>query len=203
MKHIYFIRSYTGYFDCDYYEQKTDVWVFGDIDGYRYLINNLKKAKDSQKNIRLLELNFNSNTMNVVILQSAYNSTKQPRVKFAERVIFDNDKPEMELIIFGNKKGYDFLIKTFNDFIRDSRENLEDHLHLDDQYNKELVKRSISLIIRDPLIKWNKSKLNIYKDFIFDKGKKYMPYDLIHYKKVEPYTAIEPNDNIYLSLKKS
>lgn len=203
MKHIYFIRSYTGYYNCDYYEQKTDVWIFSDIKGYNYLVDKLKKARNSKKNIRLLELDFKSNTMNVVLLKPVYNSIKQPRIKFAERIIYIRNKPEMELIIIGNKPGYDYLIDIFNDFINDSREDLNAHLHLDDQYNKELVKRSISLNIRDALKVWNKNKLDIYQDDIFNKKKKYLPYDLEDYKMAEPYTDIETSDNIYLSLKKS
>jgi hypothetical protein len=202
MKHIYFIRSYTNYYNCDYYEQKTDIWIFGDIEGYKYLVDNLKNAKGSEKNIRLQELDFRSNTMNVVILKPGYNSIKQPRLKFAERIIFVNNKPEVELIIFGNKNGYDFLINTFNDFINDSRENLEDHLHLDDQDNKEIVKRSISLNIRDALKKWDKKKLKLYRDFIYENKKKYLPYDLNDYKLIEPYTEIDTKDNVYLTLRR-
>ncbi|MBE0573172.1 MAG: hypothetical protein IH618_16635 [Ignavibacteriaceae bacterium] len=140
--------------------------------------------------------------MNVVILKPAYNSIKQPRLKFAERIIFINDKPEMELIIFGNKNGYDFLINTFNDFISEAREILEDHLHLDDQTNKEIVKRSISPNIRGAFKKWDEKKLKSYRYFIYDNKKKYLPYDLNEYKLVEPYTEIDARDNVYLTLTK-
>lgn len=193
MKHLYFIRTINEDFSL-IYEQKTDIQIYADVEGYKYLVDSLRKAQTANKNTRLLNLNFNSNTMRAMIVQAASSPAKRPRLKFLERRIYINGKPEMELIILGNKPGYDFLISIIQDRASYKKEDLTSHVHLDDDYDKEVVKRSVALMICNPLIKWDENKLfPSYRDFLYNPEKKCLPATINENEDgPAPYEQIEP-----------
>ena len=175
--HLYFIRGIEGVDPTVYYEVKTDVWVFGDVKGFQYFQRSLREAKSAKNNIHLTKINSKSFSMYCTILPPA-NTNRRAKLRFIERLAFINKKPNMELIIYGNRLGYDYLIDILQKFIKETEGDIDNHLHLDDEYCQVLIKRSVIMTIREPLIKWNKKRIGQYWDKIF----------------VKPYDFFLPND---------
>ncbi len=128
---------------------------------------------------------------------------KHKKLKFIERLIYVHRKPQVELIIYGTSKGYDYLIGILQSFIDNTSENQNHHSHLDDFYIPELVKRSINIEITDPLKIWSKDKILPHLwDEIFEKPlPTYLPKQVKH-STPERYREIKiKQEKYYLSLK--
>lgn len=174
---IKFIRLYMA-LDTEWeYEEKTDVWVFGDVKGYRYFQSKIHEAVNSTSNTHLEIIEKCGNSMQCVILPALDKPAKRPRIKFLERKIFKHDMPEMELIILGNSAGLEKLISEFDNIIEKGVDDLKDHYHFDDNDDKWIAKRSIALNVRGPLSAWDASNFQGYDSLILNKQESYMAVD--------------------------
>lgn len=181
MPTIYFIRGLVTH-DCDnYYWKNTDIWIFGDIKGYEYLISKLNEAK---KNNVSIEIPKNCDkSMQCLILKAAEKPKKRARLKLIERKIFKNEEPEMELIIYGNINGYNELINKIEYSIANYIDRPDEHLHIEEGWCDFVVKRSVSLNLRGPLKIWEVEQLGDYRRVITERQNEYLPDDCSYMKK--------------------
>jgi len=207
MKHLYFIRSNTG-IDWDmYYDLKTEVVIFGDAEGYEYFADSLQKAETAEKNLHLDEIKRDSNGMRGVIVP-AVPIYKTARLRIIERPVFAGGRHNMELVIIGNRLGYQGLAASFREFaaaakntkVGDEQDCFDDHEHWEDWGaalgNSRLVKRSVSLNIRAPVPRWKKGKMGGWECVVYERGENYFPKDLDYKLKYppEPYAEFETEE---------
>lgn len=149
---LYFIRQTTMYDPETCFEIWTDIWVFGDIRGYSYVRTAILNAKGASKPLRLDAIPHHSHSMRVLVLPADRGTSVRPRVKLIERLIWDRDRLNMELVIYGNRPGYDRLAAVFQHSI-DNPDDPSEHQHLDDApvRGRWIVPRSVSLNVRNPL----------------------------------------------------
>lgn len=199
-KQLRFIRLSVCSECPDYFEKTTDVWVFGDVAGYRYFQSCLERAKGARRNIHV-QVTPRSNSMRVVIVPPADKPTRQARLKLIERIVCAGRKPEMELVIYGNGRGYDFLASCFEREIGEGVDDLWSHTHVDSA-DRELVQRSVSLNIRGPLLHWSKSRLGDHVDMVYKRAPTYLPDEAKHWNaRSDPYEEIDPRWSTSLRLK--
>lgn len=172
MNNIFFIRGKTIIDSPIEYESLTDIWLFGDIDGYNYLIKCLTQQIKNNKPVRMLPKNKVS--MSVLILSATTIPKKSPRLIIKERLIRLNSENRMEMILFGNMKGYKYLISRIKIMIKNSSNDLSNHIHID-YHDKALIQRSISLNIREPLSEWKPNLLGVYKKMIYQRDEDFLP----------------------------
>src|SRR5438445_8955686 len=159
MPNLAFIRSVLS-FDCwDYYESKTDVWVFGDVEGYALLEQKIRLAVHSKENIHLNLTREHPVSMEVVIVPATRTIKTKARVKFVERFVRYAGRPNMELVIFGNKAGLMYVAGRVKHVVREYKGNPSEHIHLDDVNDPQVVPRSVSLNLRAPFQKWSSKNL--------------------------------------------
>ena len=201
MIHLAFIRSSTCY-DCwDYYECKTDVWVFGDVGGYQYLRQEIFKASKATDNIYLTILDKHSTSMRGVILPAKKIKTQKPRLKFIERFVSDESGTNMELVIYGNLAGYQYLAETIETLIKKYAGNPSEHIHLDDQSDPYIIARSVSLNLRGPLHKWRKQNMEEYANLVYNKSNYFIPPNLEYrFQEKEEYLAINAKNSEFLKI---
>ncbi len=206
MHHLYFIRSVSGWLADEFYDQRTDVWVFGDLAGYRHFQHGLRRAKERDK-ITVLDLPADSATMNVVILPAAKGRASKPRLKVIERFVFIDKNPQMELVLYGNETAYDHLCRVIDLAMTSSLGDPIDHFHVDEGPGGPdcfLIPRSVSLNIRGPLFEWSLDKLEShYREMIVERGEYYLPKDYRHCIPQDyPYSEPNSKTNPWLSLKR-
>lgn len=171
---IKFIRSSVT-LDTEWeFEEKTDVLVFGDVEGYRYFQAKVREATNSKNNVHLDIVKQCGNSMQCVILKALDKPSKRPRIKFLERKIFKNDSPEMELIIVGNRDGLQAFSDDFDTIIEDSSSDLGGHHHYDDNFANWIVKRSVALNVREPLAVWKKENFQGFDSYILERQDTYL-----------------------------
>lgn len=164
---LYFIRLKMCFDTPDYYERRTDVWVFGDVAGYAYFVEQLNLAKKSTANIHVNCSKKPPNSMRVVITP-AQRRLRTPRVKIVERVVLAADSFEMELVIAGNAAGYSWLSRLFM--------NVGDHDHVDDIKCYDLVEpRSVGLNVREPLKRWSRKGLEYQESLVYERQASFLP----------------------------
>lgn len=197
MNHIYFVRGVTITNTAECYEEKPTVDVFGDKKGYSYFIDEIEKAKISNKNIHL-KVDPSSFSMEVVILKPNDNLGIS-KVKFSERFVKKNERIAMELVVYGTKNGYGNLQK---DIWRSCEKNVIDdyHVHID-KYTQWLTKDSIEVIINSPISEWNANNRNKeikdYKKIPYSKAFSNTPVlDLFD----ESYVELVPDDIDFFNL---
>ena len=191
MKNLFFIRSTTGIHSWEYYELKTEALMFGDVEGYQYFVDCLNAARSSTRNVHLDEIDARSNSMRVVVVPSREVAAGEARLRIIERPVFVNESANMELVICGNSGGYQHLAALVNQAATDTEEDPDNHLHLADATDACLIRRSVSLNIRSPLIEWSKKKLGHWADAVFDRQPDYLPKDINYlFESPEPYQEI-------------
>jgi hypothetical protein len=178
MKNIVFIRSLASAQCWDYYESKTEAWVFGDIGGFEYLRKCFLNAKSLEANVHLNEIDPGSNSMRVVVIPSSKSLVDRARIKIIERFIKVDGIPNMELVFFGNDLGYDYLANKLGTMLKNPNSDVSDHFHLDDINDTCLVKRSVSLNVRAPLSKWDREALREYAPLVFEKIEAFLPNEI-------------------------
>ncbi|HVA45465.1 MAG TPA: hypothetical protein VNH11_03690 [Pirellulales bacterium] len=197
MYHLYFIRSRSAVDDENYYDSKTDVYVFGDKRGFDYFVACITAARGRQNPLPLVDAAPLRNGMRAVVLAPTRRGGTRPRIKFAERVIFRRRKPAMELIIIGNRQGYARLAAVVSS-LASKGPPLMEHVHLDDMFDSWVVKRSVSLNIRAPLENWSRRHLAEYDHAIYGMNSYVLPpSEDINYLEPSPYTLPDPS-NPYL-----
>lgn len=191
MKRLYFARSR---WCCDepFYETRTDVWVYGDIPGFEYFASCINEAITGDSVVDMIEIPRRGNSMRAVILPPREKPRVRPRVRFYERCIFPSGRKNMELIVVGNKPGYQRLAKVLQEMINDTNGDPADHFHADDTLTNWVATGSVSLNIRDPLITWNKKNLEHYHEHVYRKDELSFPGDMFWLD--EPYDPPDPRD---------
>ena len=150
--------------DCsDYYETKTNVYVFGDLPGYQRFAKLLRLAEKAPQTIPPAS---RSHGMNCVILPACKKLGNASRIKFIERLVYLDRQPRMELVIYGTPKAYRYLARellALSGYAPDSG----DYLGLDDQNSPKgisVIPRSIALTIRPPVPSDYRSIFGLYRD---------------------------------------
>lgn len=202
MKRLIFIRTAKSFHSWDYYETKTSVYVFGNVAGFDYFCERLLAAKRARRNVRLTLSIKRSFSMQVVILPANASGVGKPRLKFIERLVFLRSRPFMELVIYGNKKGYDYLAGLLKVLRRDAAGNISEHVELDDTHNRYIVPRSVSLSIRAPLVTWNRRNLSEYQYLVCKRSPNFLPTDVDYLLSNRgPYERIAAADSDFLRLR--
>lgn len=180
MPNLALIRNRTTH-DCwDYYDSKTDIWIFGDVEGYRLLRTQLMKATRAKRNIHLDILEKNPNSMRSVILPAQQSKRKRALLKFVERFVWIDGNPHMELVIAGNVQGYKYLAKEVAGLTRKSRDDVSEHGHFDDSVSNSIVPRSVALNIRAPLRQWRIESYAEFSDLLQRRGEDFLPKDIMY-----------------------
>ncbi|HVX11599.1 MAG TPA: hypothetical protein VHC22_10495 [Pirellulales bacterium] len=223
MEHLYFVRSRTAIADDNYYESKTDVWMFGDKQGFDYFLTCLSLAKTANRAVQLTGSHPNEigvlppissprrsgfralraaftlpTSMPAVVLPPRTGLGSKPRLKLCERLVYKRRKPAMELIIYGNRAAYTRLATIVRSLSQGPGVPLRDHRHLDDVFDTWVVKRSVALNIRAPLSRWSRANLGEYRSALYAANPHRLPNDLSH---LEPRPYELPDaDSPYLRL---
>lgn len=202
MKHLTFIRCSTAFHCWDYYEQKTEVWVLGDVAGFRYFARKLAAATTSRGSVHLDVYDPHFAGMCVLVLPAARTDMRRPRLKLIERFVRYRGQPKMELVIHGNQKGYELIANLLLKLCESTQGSPADHVHLDDHSCKYLVKRSVSLNIRAPLLNWSRKNLLEYVDLVYPKQPNAsLPADLAHPAQApKQYERISAEHSDFLTL---
>jgi len=173
MHQIRLIRS-RGVWDTEnIYLDRTDVMVFADAEGYRHMAAGVLEAK---KGAVHLDTARDQYSMRCVILPPD-DTVTDPRIKFLERIVFDDQAPEMELMIFGNSAGLEWLSDLLYDFI-ERHKGVEDDMHLDDHDGFEVNQikpGSISLNLRGVVPEWTKEGLEPWWGMLNERPQNYLP----------------------------
>jgi hypothetical protein len=173
------------------WETRTDVWIIGDVDGYRLFQARLIEAIDAQTNIHLDFIESCKTSMQCVILPAAVRPKTRPKLKLIERKAFKHDEPEMELIIYGNQAGYKILAAEFDVAILHMVDLPDHHIHIEDWWTSWVVKRSVSMNIRGPFSEWHPDRLQGHKHLVYERQDTYLP-DNCDYMVKEHWPYEEP-----------
>jgi len=112
------------------YDQKTDVWVYGDCVGFAQFAEELHHAINARSVIHVTSIPDDTRGMLCVILPAATESHEAALLKIRERWVFRNGQPFMQVIIYGNAEGYRGLAAICNQ-ARDTQLGPAEHWHLD------------------------------------------------------------------------
>jgi hypothetical protein len=178
MSEVHLIRAKMAYQTSDYYEEKTDVWLFGDVSGYRSLQETIRRASAGHRLQRPACGGAGSNSMRACILRPSSSPRHQPRLKLVERIVFLDKAPEMELIVYGNDAGYEWLNEMLDRAFTDYLDDPSEHVHVDDHRGGPVVRRSVALNIRGAVGSWSREALGDYASFVFDRQPTYLPSDI-------------------------
>ena len=178
MANLLLIRNKTAW-DCwDYYEEMTDVFVIGDVSGFQYFCDRLTAAKTSKAALHLSLANKSDISMCGVIVPASFGGDGMPRLRLLERFVFWRGQPRMELVICGNQPGFGFLADKIRELSENTKEDLDEHFHLNDINDPELLARSVALNVRSPLQTWRTEALGAYGNMATVKGVHFLPADL-------------------------
>lgn len=196
-----FIRSQYCW-DCwDYYELRTDILVFGNIEGYRYFRERLLSAKTTEKNVHLTLLEQHPKSMKGVILPARDDGATEARLKLIERFVSGNAGPNMELVIFGNRPGLQYLADKLEKVEKNFVGRPSEYIQLADTTDSHVVPRSVSLNLRGPMRKWERDHFGEYGDLILKKGEDFLPTSIgYRVDDQEDYVEISASESDFLSL---
>jgi hypothetical protein len=201
-ENLVFIRQQSCV-DCwDYFESKTDVLVFGDVEGYAYFRKQLSRARTTGINVHLTLLAQHPTSMRCVILPARDDGSAEARLKFIERFVSGKSGPNMELVIYGNQTGFQYLSDKLEKLEKEFAGQPSEHVHLDDLTDAHIVPRSVSLNLRGPLRKWERDNFNEYSDLILIKSEYFLPAAIRYrFSENEDYEEISANQSDFLSLR--
>ena len=146
-----FVRHLTAG-QCDtIYTSGTDVWVYGDVEGYWYWIELLKASADGAPACRIDQKVLGIYSMSLVLQQRVRH--REAIVDLSER-LFHRPDPVMELVINATTAGYRKLVEKVQSFTETLDDDPDDHIHLDSGV-PWITENSISLNVRGPMKVWN------------------------------------------------
>jgi hypothetical protein len=199
MNHIVFIRNITAHDLWDYYDNKTEVWVFGTPSGYMLFKESIISAITAKHNVHL-STSGSEFSMKVVILPAQTTTSELPRLKFIERFVWSSNSPVMELVIAGNARGYEHFAKEVDKLSRAPRDPSE-HCHWDDISSPIVIPRSVAINIRAPIGHWSRKGYKDYAHMIETRGDYYLPKELLYRAAIpEEYTEITLNESKQVQL---
>ena len=128
----------------NYYATNTDVWVFGSPPQYSVFAKLLSSHTDS---IRIPA--DERGGMDLLILAVAQHVTRD-FIVMHERLVHQNGRFNMELIVGGSNAGFKFLTNAFRKLVRRHAGDPDDHIHIDST-DDLLIQPSVFLNIRGPI----------------------------------------------------
>jgi hypothetical protein len=138
----------------EYFERRTDVWLFGDCDGYREFARALRNVAANRSEQRLSESSLAKQSMGVYVVAGDIGSS--PALRIVERRVKEGVGARMEFVIAGNPEGLGCLADSVESLIASS-DPLDDHIHFDDtEQDSFVVPRSVVLTVRAPVLSWQK-----------------------------------------------
>ncbi len=144
MKKPVFIRRSMTFDMSNYYATNTDVWVFGSPTQYSAFAKLLSSHTGS---IRIAA--DERGGMDLLILAAAQHVTHD-FVVIHERLVHQNGRFNMELIVGGSNAGFKFLTNAFRKLVRRHAGDPDDHIHIDST-DDLLIQPSVFLNIRGPI----------------------------------------------------
>jgi len=145
MKYPIFKRRRMTFEMWNYYEQKTDVCVYGTPASYRHFARLLQSGEGS------VQIPADKRGgMDVLVLPPA----KEPLQDFMviqERLVHQAGRFNMELMLGGSAKGLSMVADYFERASSQLAPDPDDHLHLDENAETLLVLPAVSLNIRGPM----------------------------------------------------
>jgi len=201
MRHLVFIRSITSW--DPYQDQRTNVLVYGDVAGYEYFHSELlRTSRRSRRLVELSEIPRRSKSMRVVLVPAEPPVPSRPKMKIAEWLVYRTRRPEMELIFYANPAGFRRLAAIVRRLLNESIDDPWDHEHVDDWYDRWIVKRSVSLNIRGPVRRWTRRALAEHAETAFGGTSHYLSEDAEGMKPEDyPYEPPSPKTHPMLSLR--
>ena len=149
---IFFVRSQCQLETWCRYDNKTEIIVLGDVRGFEHLCNLFGRARSSSKGIHIDSEDDNS--MAALILPAAIHP-RRAALRIVERPITRGGFSGMELVFYGNASGYQRIRDAIAKAIVRRRLTNDEHVHIDDEVDSYMVKRSVALNIRAPFTKWS------------------------------------------------
>ena len=128
----------------NYYASNTDVWIFGSPDQYSAFATVLTTHKE----LKRIPADDRGG-MDLLLLPIARSVTREFLV-IHERLVHQNGRFNMELIIGGSRGGFGLLAKTFRRSVRRHSGVPDDHFHIDSD-EETLILPSVFLNIRGPV----------------------------------------------------
>ncbi len=169
-QHLYFFRSQTSWESDSFFLSKPDYWVFGDEQGFAYLVNSLRTQLRAKKTLDLERVPFTTSNSQPVLILPAQDSPVKPRIRLVERCAFRGSQFVMELILAGNRSGFEKLAQIVESLVAtpfDERA-FSEHLHVNDWTDRWVVRESVSLNIRAPVSRWSDKMARENHSFLFD-----------------------------------
>ena len=149
-----FVRHKTVVQHDNIYASSTDVWVYGDVEGYLYWIELLKASAAGYPACRIDQKVIGMYSMSLVLQQRVRH--RDAIVDLSER-LFHRPDPVMELVVNATTAGYRKMLGEVQTFTEKLNDDPDDHIHLD-RHVPWLTGNSISLNIRGPMKLWNPAR---------------------------------------------
>ena len=133
------------------YISGTEVWVYGDVEGYNYWIKLLADAAGGAPAFRIDPKVLGLYSMSLVLQQRIRH--RDAILDLSER-LFHRPDPIMELVINATTSGYRKLLDEVQAFTKKGNDDPEDHIHVGDHVSW-LTGNSICLNVRGPMKVWD------------------------------------------------
>ena len=128
----------------NYYATNTDVWVYGSPPQY----SEFAKLLASHRGLLRIPADDRGG-MDLLILPVAHHSSRDFMV-IHERLVYQNGRFNMELIVGGSEVGFNSLAKIFRKLVRRRMQDVDDHIHFDSD-DELLILPSVFLNVRAPI----------------------------------------------------
>jgi len=191
---LHLVRNITPTISEYGYFAKTEVWAFGDRQGYIDLIADLDRARKTRDAIHVAAIPRSSRGMLCVVLPATNFRTRRSALRIIERTVFVRGEPAMQVVLCGNRRAYSRLAGIVRDAIAAEGDPVE-HWHCNDDYTEWIEKRSIALNLRGAVKGWGRKQLNNYFDFVRSGGNHRLPenFDYLRDEPANQHDDIPPD----------
>jgi len=159
------------------YEMKTDVWVFADRAGYGRVIEQWREDLVPGELVPLAGIPEDSPGMHGTALLVPSRGTGRPALRAIERPVCWRGRWRMQLILAGNRAGFARLAEIAGAAMATGLGPC-DHWHCNDEDDRWVVKRSVSLNFRGAVTGWDAVGLQEYKEDFRTGGRHQFPETL-------------------------
>lgn len=135
------------------YEQRTEVWVIGNREGYDMFIRKINQVLSRNESTHIASRVDRGSLMRVVLIPAQNTKARCPRLRFIERCVSFRRRVVMELVIVANTSGYEYLVEKFVK-MRNMAGKTTEHLHLSDWTDPYVVGGSVALNVRSAVLQW-------------------------------------------------
>ncbi len=147
----------------NYYCEHTDVWTFGTAEHFREFALRLDHHASGSATHTPLVADNNSPGMDVLLLPTCKDAHR-PFLLLQERLVFQRNRFNMELVIGGSSEGFAFLSEQFSAITRTADGDPDDHTHVDSA-SELLASPSVFLNIRGPVTSFSEEHLGHYSSY--------------------------------------